>query len=439
MPLISYIDGINRDVFLSADTVGESVHPIDLYKEMRELRRLDEGLRRFPLFMQAKGSDAKGGGKFTERYVVLLQGTRIIPYNVSHALTIVGTIITDDGQEGIACFDRSPLSTTTRVDINYQPPQVEIVRDEVSLAAISQMSFFGEIWHDHILGTTVAEHAALRRDPYLLGNSQYPASDHLEAVALADARKIKRFRYTGHHDLTDPVDLTGFQIRGDSAINDSVTIGDTPTMDRVEMSNLTVRGILDGAVTLRDCLVDGLTHLSGMLHQCALTPEPLVISGTDPTFLMSCYGYQIHPHSESVIDSNHSVSDIIVRDWEGALTLKNITQDIFITITFRGKVTIDASCTAGTYNFSGTGEVINNSVLDLDFSRVLNPSAIASDVWAHSSGVQVANDAAKSRKHQTNRAVISTNDRLVTIYDDDGTTILHQFDRSSDLRSRTPV
>ena len=51
----------------------------------------------------------------------------------------------------------------------------------------------------------------------------------------------------------------------------------------------------------------------------------------------------------------------------------------------------------------------------------------------------VAPEAIKSRKLQSNKAVISTDDRLVTIYDDDGTTILHQFDVSADKRVRVPV
>jgi len=131
MGLISHVDGINRDIYLSSDTVGAPIHPIDLYKELRTLRKVNEALRMFYPFLAAKGYDPKGGDKYTERYVVCLHGTRIIPYNVSHTITVVGTIITDDGQEGIACFDRTPLSPTTKVDINYVPPQVEVIRVSV--------------------------------------------------------------------------------------------------------------------------------------------------------------------------------------------------------------------------------------------------------------------------------------------------------------------
>jgi hypothetical protein len=127
MALVATIDGPNRDIYLSANTVGVDIIPMNIYKEVRTLRRLNEDLRKYEMFISAFGNVDKGGGKATERYIQLNSGTRIIPYDVSHVLTITGIMITDDGQEGIACFDRTPLSGSTNVDINYIPPQVEII------------------------------------------------------------------------------------------------------------------------------------------------------------------------------------------------------------------------------------------------------------------------------------------------------------------------
>lgn len=128
MTIIASIDGATRRVFLHADTVGSVIHPIDMYKEMRVLRRTTEALRNFDLFMKASGNDVKGGGKFTERFVTLLLGTRIVPFDTSQELTIIGTVITDDGLEGVSAFDRSSLSATSNVHINYVPPQVEVIQ-----------------------------------------------------------------------------------------------------------------------------------------------------------------------------------------------------------------------------------------------------------------------------------------------------------------------
>jgi len=131
MAIIDHIDPVNRRIYLSSETVDAEVHPIDIYVEMRALRRTDESLRSFDVFLKAYGNVPKGGGKYTERYVVCQSGTKIVPYDTSHALTITGTIITDDGYEGIYCFDRSLLSDGVTVDINYVPPQVEIIKVNV--------------------------------------------------------------------------------------------------------------------------------------------------------------------------------------------------------------------------------------------------------------------------------------------------------------------
>lgn len=127
MALISHIDAVNRKIYLSSDTINTTINPIDIYKEARALRRTDETLRPYDVFIKGAGNIPKGSGKFTERYAILQEGTLIVPYDTSHTLTINGTIITDDGKEGIHCFDRSGLSNSTTVDINYVPPQVEVI------------------------------------------------------------------------------------------------------------------------------------------------------------------------------------------------------------------------------------------------------------------------------------------------------------------------
>jgi len=127
MALIDKIDAPNRLIYLSENTKNSSINPIDIYKEMRTLRRNDEELRKFDIFIKSYGNVPKGGGKYTERYIVLQQGTKIVPYNESHYLTITGTILTDDGQEGIFCFNRDVLDDNVTVDLNYIPPQVEVI------------------------------------------------------------------------------------------------------------------------------------------------------------------------------------------------------------------------------------------------------------------------------------------------------------------------
>jgi hypothetical protein len=50
----------------------------------------------------------------------------LVPYNTSHSLKVVRETFTDDGYAGRDCFDRSSLSPTVEVDIDYDVEKVEI-------------------------------------------------------------------------------------------------------------------------------------------------------------------------------------------------------------------------------------------------------------------------------------------------------------------------
>lgn len=129
MRLITNIDGTTspRRINLDVSTINTSFNPIELYKEMRALRRLNIPLRSFDVFMAAFGNVPKGGGKFTERYV-RLKDCVIVPFDTDHTLTITGTVISDTGVEGVLVFDTSTLTAGTAVNINYVPPQAEVIQ-----------------------------------------------------------------------------------------------------------------------------------------------------------------------------------------------------------------------------------------------------------------------------------------------------------------------
>ncbi|MHA1197757.1 MAG: hypothetical protein ACTSQF_00170 [Candidatus Heimdallarchaeaceae archaeon] len=178
MAIIGYIDGLNRRIYLDVSTINTEIDPMDIYKEMRTLRRTDESLRNFDLFLSASGYESKGGGKFTAKLVKCLLGTRIVPYDYAtyHEITITGEIITDDGQSGIACFDRTPLTPGNTVDINYVPPQVEVIEVDVPTATepLTEEQIRSAVWNAetskyNVFGTfgkkiaTIARYIAVRK------------------------------------------------------------------------------------------------------------------------------------------------------------------------------------------------------------------------------------------------------------------------------------
>jgi hypothetical protein len=128
MTIIASIDPSTspRRIFLHADTVGPDFDPMNAYKEMRTLRATDETMRPYDVFMTSQGNEITGPSTATPRRV-RMENSRFIPYDTDQELNVVGEVITESGGSGTEAFDRTPLSVGTVVDINYIPPQVEII------------------------------------------------------------------------------------------------------------------------------------------------------------------------------------------------------------------------------------------------------------------------------------------------------------------------
>jgi len=90
------------------------------------------------------------------------------------------------------------------------------------------------------------------------------------------------------------------------------------------------------------------------------------------------------------------------------------------------------------FNSAGL-QVVETGITGLTDEEAENLAIAAGQAtFAHLAATTAAEEAEISRKLSTNKAVISPDDLLVTVYDDDGTTVLYQFDISSDKRVRIP-
>lgn len=125
MPVVASVDYVNKRIYLSADTVGVPLDTMDVYREVRALRRSTEDHRRFKPMMVAGGNIEKiPGVSFTQPYVQLLNGCRMVPHDVPHSLRVIRDTFTDDGVIGADTFDRSTL--TSNIDIDYDVQAVEV-------------------------------------------------------------------------------------------------------------------------------------------------------------------------------------------------------------------------------------------------------------------------------------------------------------------------
>lgn len=125
-PVVQSWDGENRRAYLyQGITTFDWI--LDIYHEYRDWRKNFEDARVWRPLLRAEGNIPKGGGKFTPRYVVLLEGFRIIPFDENIALTATGEAVTDNPD-----VDPNPFDLSTRT----QPIQVYITPSEAEVIVV---------------------------------------------------------------------------------------------------------------------------------------------------------------------------------------------------------------------------------------------------------------------------------------------------------------
>lgn len=134
VPVVDSWDGPNRRIYLKQGVT--TFHWIeDMYREYRNWRRLDESSRIWLPFMYASGNEPKGGGKYTPRYVTLLDGVKVIPYDENIRIEVTGEAITDNADVDPSLFDTS--TRTEPIKLYITPPASELVVVAVDVATIS--------------------------------------------------------------------------------------------------------------------------------------------------------------------------------------------------------------------------------------------------------------------------------------------------------------
>lgn len=368
MALIDHIDGPNRLIYLHLDTAGAEVHPVDIYKEMRTLRRNNETLRKYDLFLKADGYVPKGGGKFTAILVTCLLGTRIVPYDSNHLLTITGEIITDEGTAGTDCFDRSSL--VNRVDIDYQPPQVEVIEITGGSAVTEQDK---DDIRDRVLDANQVDHklegtigASLDDISYTdkwvyvdtesvingNGKSSTPFNNFPDAVDYAETVGWKRIFLRS--DATLDRTLKNFTIEG---IGLPTIDFNGQNVDKSEFLKVKLTGLQVGSITAREVvMLSGLTGVNGIYKEFGLAGNIIMANNSISTFASFSTLFTGSP-APFIIDTGIGNTNVILnaRKISGALSITNINSATkFITLEFAGgKIDADNTNTIGVLGVAG--------------------------------------------------------------------------------------
>ena len=348
-PVIDYIDGETRRIFLREGV--SDFYPIeDIYHEYRYMRKTNEELRKWEPFLLAEGNVSKGGGAYTPRYVVLLEGTKIIPFDEPLQVNQLGDMITDDADTDPILYDVQYITVGKTIFI--KPSESETI--QLNSESIVFSSFQGAVWVD-----VTSSYDTNGTSTVPNGNTERPVNNIPLAVEIAKERGFRTIQVIGDLTLGLGDDVRGMEIIGTSHVNSHLIVLDEALCLETSFRSFDVEGTLDGYSEINDCIIGDLTYFNGHIHDSALRGK-ITLGGTKDAKITNCSMLDIQTVPE--LDCGDTGQNIVMTNYSGRLLISNLTQNAQIGLGCdAGDIVIDETCIDGVIAISGTGDVVDNS------------------------------------------------------------------------------
>jgi hypothetical protein len=364
VPVISSIDGALRRIYLLPGV--SDYFPIeDVYHEYRNRRRLDtNSIRKYEPLLKAEGNVPKGNNAFTPRYVVLLNGTKIVPFNNSIEINQLGDMITDDPDTDPTLYDVSSLTVPKVIFI--QPSEAEII--QLNSQDIQYSSFQGGVYVDELSANTGTL--------FPNGTPRQPVNNVVDAKSIADSNGFNKLVFVGDFTFTTGDDVRNFVLEGENPNKTLLTFDTGALTQGIDVFNSSVQGIFDDEATFEDCRLYDISMVEGYAYKCVLAGLFLV-SGNSQTGFYNCWDGITVNGIYPIIDCGGAGRNIGIKNFHGDIKLVNKTgiEDIEININSGGTVYLDSTINNGLIRLTGSLKVIDETVAPaiVDISEVAFP------------------------------------------------------------------
>jgi len=266
------------------------------------------------------------------------------------------------------------------IDVVFPSPNVQVVRSSSSSGTIAELetiqyaSFQNSVWLDVTSSNSGTA--------YPVGNREYPVNNLTDAVAIANSKGFAIIQVLTDCTLDSGTNLTDFTIIGQSMVNTNITISSDALTTGVTIKCCNVSGYLDGNSNLDGCMVGDLTYVNGHIRGCGLYGT-IILDGNEDAILLDCS--ESDPNSLPIIDMNGSGQNLVMNDWSGSITIKNLTsatETVAVQID-GGNITLDSTITAGKFRISGIGTLTNNSTsyTSLNTDGLMSKETLTEITW----------------------------------------------------------
>ena len=234
----------------------------------------------------------------------------------------------------------------------------QVVRTAASSATTSNQAqleystFSGGVSVNTATGTAGTE--------YPIGTPGSPSNNLVDTRAIAISRGFDTI-YFKNSITIDAGDFDEFKFIGTSETNTVITIDPAASVINCEVVNATVTGTLDGGTSIKNCIVTTLAMFNGIISDCIID-GPITLGGVAEAIFKNCSS-GVAGQATPIINMGGDGPDLIVRGWNGGLSLTNKTGATGATSIDldSGQIIVESSVTAGEITVRGIGKLTNNS------------------------------------------------------------------------------
>ena len=185
------------------------------------------------------------------------------------------------------------------------------------------------------------------------GSPAYPFNNIADAVDLAEFKGVKKLYF--YNEVTFDRNMKNFQIFG---IGKPVLDLNGQNIKGTEIRSCVLRGDYVDSLCAYECTLDNNFHLLGQFVWCGLNGN--LFCNTGDVELINTYS--IIPGTDRPTISLNDTT-LSVRNYSGGLSILNSVNALDVTTVemSQGKLTIDATCTAGIISVRGLSQFTDNS------------------------------------------------------------------------------
>lgn len=265
----------------------------------------------------------------------------------------------------------------TSIDAILPTAGTQVVRTSSSSATLQELA---DIQYSSFNGgVTVDLTSSYSGTEFPTGTPRQPVNNFSDALDIANARGFTTFFVIGSATIGGTLDFTGKVFYGESETKTTFTIQAGANVQDAEFYEATIQGTLDGGAHVSRCRILNLDYVDGFVQECVLGGT--ITLGGD-AHLLDCWSGDPGP-TTPVIDFNNSASALVLRNYNGGITLRNKSGSENVSIDLNsGQIILESTVTDGTITCRGVGKVTDQSTgTTTVVDETLGTTRIAAVVW----------------------------------------------------------